>query len=72
MVPIDKVLADYAEAIRLDPENARAYHDRGKSLQAKGDLDRAIVAFSEASRLDREKERHSHGNAQSHGRFQFQ
>ena len=61
----DRAIADYAEAIRLDPEDAFAYNGRGNAYQvkrdkdgakhvdrAKGDNDRAIADYSEAIRLD--------------------
>ena len=44
-------IAGYDEAIRLDPNYARAYNNRGLVYQAKGDLNRAIADFSEAIRL---------------------
>ena len=44
-------IASYDEAIRLDPNYARAYNNRGLAYQAKGDLNRAIADFSEAIRL---------------------
>ena len=49
----DRAIADYTEAIRLDPKYANAYNNRGVSLQAdKGDYDRAIADYNEAIRLD--------------------
>jgi tetratricopeptide (TPR) repeat protein len=47
----DRALADYGEAIRLDPRNATAYYNRGKVWRAKGDYDRAIADDSEAIKL---------------------
>jgi tetratricopeptide (TPR) repeat protein len=44
-------IADYSEAIRLDPNHARAYSNRGMAYQAKRDLNRAIADFSTAIRL---------------------
>ena len=46
-----RAIASYDEAIRLDPNYARAYNNRGLAYQAKGDLNRAIADFSEAIRL---------------------
>ena len=49
---LDKAIADYTEAIRLDPKYAMAYDSRGRRLGTKGDLDKAIADFNEAIRLD--------------------
>ncbi len=48
----DRAIADYNEAIRLDPKYAIAYNNRGIAYRAKGDNDRAIADYSEAIRLD--------------------
>ena len=48
----DRAIADYNEAIRLDPKYAMAFHDRGIAYSDKGDNDRAIADYSEAIRLD--------------------
>jgi tetratricopeptide (TPR) repeat protein len=49
-------LAEYREALRLDPKNARAHArahgDLGVVLQGKEDLDGAVAAYREALRLD--------------------
>ena len=45
-------ILDYDEAIRLDPDDAKAYYNRG---HAKGELRRypaAIADYNEAIRLD--------------------
>src|SRR5580704_15845876 len=49
---LDRAIADYSEAIRLDPEHVKAYNNRGITWAAKGELDRAIADYSEAIRLD--------------------
>ena len=51
---LDRAIADFNEAIRLDPDpkDARAYNNRGHAWRNKGDLDRAIADYSEAIRLD--------------------
>src|SRR5437016_1925492 len=48
----DQAIADYSEAIRLDPKNADIYSRRGTAYQLKSDYDRAIADYSEAIRLD--------------------
>ena len=45
-------MADYNEAIRLDPRYSSAYHNRGKVWYARKDLDKALADYSEAIRLD--------------------
>src|SRR5262249_905283 len=48
----DRAIADFSEAIRLDPNYAEVYNLRGVTYGNKGDLDRAIADYSEAIRLD--------------------
>jgi lipoprotein NlpI len=48
----DLAIADYSEAIRLDPKLASAYNNRGVAWHAKGDDDRAIADCNEAIRLN--------------------
>jgi lipoprotein NlpI/predicted aspartyl protease len=48
----DKAIADYDEAIRLNPQDALTYGNRGYSWYGKGDNDRAIADYSEAIRLN--------------------
>ncbi len=43
---------DLAEAIRLDPRNAKAYALRGSALSKMEKYDKAVVDFTEAIRLD--------------------
>ena len=47
----DKAIADYTEAMRLDPKLADAYCGRGGAY-VKGDCDKAIADYSEAIRLN--------------------
>jgi tetratricopeptide (TPR) repeat protein len=67
----DRAIADYTEAIRLDPKDPHAYNDRGNAYRYKGDNDRAIADCTEAIRLDpkyahayynRGKARHAKGD----------
>ncbi len=48
----DRAIANFTEAIRLDPKDVFAFHNRGIAYAAKGDFDRAIADDSEAVRLD--------------------
>ena len=40
------------QAIRLDPNDASAYNNRGNAYFNKGDYDRAIADYTQAIRLD--------------------
>ena len=48
----DRAIADYDEAIRLDPNNALALVNRGWSYERKGAYDRAIADYDEAIEAD--------------------
>jgi lipoprotein NlpI/predicted aspartyl protease len=48
----DKAIADFDEAIRLNPQDALTYGNRGYAWYRKGDNDRAIADYSEAIRLN--------------------
>jgi tetratricopeptide (TPR) repeat protein len=48
----DIAIADFNEAIRLDPRYATAYMNRGRAWYAKKEYDRAIADYGEAIRLD--------------------
>src|SRR5882757_6584281 len=48
----NRAIAYYNETIRLDPNYAPAYNNRGNAWGDKGDTDRAIADYSEAIRLD--------------------
>ena len=50
----DKAIADYNEAIRLDPKFAFGFYNRGNAWNDKGELDKAIADYTEAIRLDPE------------------
>ena len=49
---LDRAMADYDQAVRLDPSSANAVNNRGIAWQAKGNLDRAIVDHTRAIALD--------------------
>jgi tetratricopeptide (TPR) repeat protein len=49
---LDHALADYTDAIRLNPRDALTYNNRGLLWREKGDADRAIADLDEAIRLD--------------------
>ena len=40
----DRAIAEYGEAVRFDPKDAVAYHNRGRLYRVKGDNDRAIAS----------------------------
>ena len=48
----DRAIADFNEAIKINPNLAMAYNNRGSAVQSKGDYDRAIADCSEAIRID--------------------
>jgi len=48
----DLALADFNQAIRLDPRNSIAFRERGRVYIEFGDLDRALTDFNEALRLN--------------------
>jgi tetratricopeptide (TPR) repeat protein len=48
---LDRALADYNEAIRLDPGNARAYEARARVYLQRGDLARSRVDAERAAEL---------------------
>ena len=48
----DKAIAEFTEAIRLDPEYTAAYCDRGFTYDEKGDVDKAIADYTETIRLN--------------------
>jgi tetratricopeptide (TPR) repeat protein len=48
----DKAISDFTEAIRLDPNYALAYFNRGKAYIHQGSFDKAVSDFTQAIRLD--------------------
>jgi len=51
----DKAIADYSQAIQLDP-NATRYANRGAAYNNKGDYDKAIADFNQAISFDSRNE----------------
>ena len=59
---LDKAIADYTEAIRLDPKYAKAYGNRGMAYAGEGrPTTRPLRDFTEAIRLD-PKDAEAYGN----------
>ncbi len=48
----EKAIADYSEAIQLDPKLAVAWNNRGVAWLGKNEYDKAIADYTEAIRLD--------------------
>jgi tetratricopeptide (TPR) repeat protein len=48
----DQAITEYSEALRINPNNASAYCNRGIVYGNKGDYDQAIADFNQAIRLD--------------------
>jgi lipoprotein NlpI len=48
----DRAIADYNQAISLDPKDATAYYTRGNAYRDKGDNDRAIADYNQVISLD--------------------
>ncbi len=48
----DRAIADYSEAIKLEPKNTAAYYNRGVAYQAKNDYVHAIADYTQAIALD--------------------
>ena len=49
----DKAVRDYSEAIRLNPNFAMAYKNRGDAYKIQGELDKAKADFAKAEELGR-------------------
>jgi tetratricopeptide (TPR) repeat protein len=49
----DRAIADFTEAIRINPKYAEAYNSRSATYLKKGEYDRAVADANEAMRLDR-------------------
>ena len=48
----DQAIADYTQAIRLNPNYALAYYNRGNVYYRKGDYDRAIADYEAVLRIN--------------------
>ena len=48
----DKAIADFTEAIRLNPKDAEAYYNRGCAYGEKGDHDKAITDYTAAIQIN--------------------
>ena len=53
---LEEAIADFSEAIRLDPEEALPFYNRGRARSDGGDVEGAIADFEEGARLDPEDE----------------
>ncbi len=62
----DRALADYTQAIRLDPTSARAYTNRASAYARKRSWDLALADFNEAIKLDPKSSSAYIGRALSH------
>jgi tetratricopeptide (TPR) repeat protein len=48
----DRAIAEYNQALRLDPNNEAVYYNRGRAYGLKGDFDRSIADFTQTIRLN--------------------
>jgi len=51
-VALDRAIADYTQAIKLDPKFVQAYAIRGYTFSQQGRYDRAIADYTQAIKLD--------------------
>jgi tetratricopeptide (TPR) repeat protein len=64
---LDKAVADYNQALRLDPNYASAYYNRGGVYRTMRNFDAAIADFRAAIRLDERPARQKYGQEHSEG-----
>jgi tetratricopeptide (TPR) repeat protein len=64
----DRSIADYTEAIRLDPNNATTFYNRGVATGHKRDFEKAIADYSEAIRLNPKFVEAYHNRADSYAK----
>ena len=48
----DRAIADFDQAIKLNPNHDLAFYNRGLAFRDKGEIDRAVADFGQAIRLD--------------------
>ena len=48
---MDRAIADFDQAIRLDPKDTKAYYNRGMALEKKRSLQKALADFRMHARL---------------------
>jgi Flp pilus assembly protein TadD len=48
---LNGAMTDYNQAIKLNPNNARAYTNRGNAKRKEGDLDGAMADYTRAAKL---------------------
>jgi len=48
----EKAIADYHQALRINPKDANAYHNRGTAYFNKGDFEGAISDFNKALEIN--------------------
>ncbi len=58
----DGTIADYTEALRLNPDYADAYNNRGVAYDQKGDLDAALADYTRSIELDNPELHLPYGN----------
>src|SRR5262249_13545544 len=47
----DKAVADFSQALKLDPKHVRAWNNRGNAYMKLGQLDKAVADYSQAIEL---------------------
>jgi len=64
----DPAIADFSQAIKLQPDDAAAYYNRGNAYYYKGDYDQAITDYTKAIKLqpDYAAAYNNRGNAYAH------